>query len=305
MTEVSATKFEARVRSGKPIVVVEVTPPKGGDPAALRAAAKRFAGKVHAIGVSDNRHGVRMSALAAAGILAAEGAEPIVHIVTRDRNRLALLGTCLGAQALGVRNIFCTSGTHQTLGICPPAKNVFDIDSVQFIDAVAHLGNGGSAACTETIAGAGPFCVGGVAAPFADPPELQLMRLAKKMAVGAKFLITQPVYDVERFKAWWDKVTQQGLHEKAAILAGIQPLLNAEEAKAYAASRPSPAVPEAVLEKLAAAGDGAAQRAAGIEAAVDTIRQLSQLKGLRGFQVNAEDDEDAAFEILERAALEV
>ena len=302
MTE-SETRLRARIRSGKPILIVEVEPPKGGDPAPLRAAAKRYAGKVHAIGVSDNRHGVCMSALAAAGIIAAEGVEPILHVVTRDRNRIALIANCLGAQALGVRNILCTSGTHQTLGICPSAKNVFDIDSTQLIEAIAHLADG-SAVCKERFESVGPFCLGAVAAPFADPQELQLMRLAKKVTAGAEFLITQPVYDLDLFRAWWNQVTQRGIHEKTAILAGIQPLLEAGQAKAFAASRPLPMVPQTVLDKLSFAGDWKAQRAAGIEMALETIKQISALKGVRGFQICVDGDDNAAIEIIERSGLE-
>ena len=301
MTE-SETRLQARINSGQPILVVEVAPPKGGDPAPLRAAAKRFAGKVHAVGVSDNRHGACMSALAAAGIMAAEGVEPILHLVTRDRNRLALISHCLGAQALGVRNILCTSGTHQTLGICRPAKSVYDVDSVQLLDAVAHLAEG-SAVYRERLESVAPFCLGAVAAPFADPPELQLMRLAKKVTAGAEFLITQPVYDLDRFRAWWDQVTRLGIHEKTAIVAGIQPLLDAGHAKEFAARRPLPLISQTVLDRLSAAGDLNAQRAAGIDIALDTIKQVSALKGVRGFQICA-GDEAAALEIIERSGLE-
>ncbi len=300
----SETKFQSRISSGVPLLSVEIAPPKGGDPAPLRAAAKRFAGKVHAIGVSDSRNGLCMSALAAAALVAAEGVEPILHIVTRDRNRIALIGECLGAQALGVRNILCTSGTHQTLGVCPPAKNVYDIDSIQLVDAIARLGKNGSAVCGEHFEAAGPFCVGAVAAPFADPQELQAMRAAKKVNAGASFLITQPVYDLERFGAWMDCMTQRGLHEKTAIVAGVQALLSADEANAVAAGRPSPRVPQALLERMAAASGAAAQRAVGIEIAVETIKQISALKGVRGFQISAEGDEDAALEIIQRSGLE-
>lgn len=157
MTE-TETRLQASLRSGKPVLAVEVVPPKGADPAPLRAAAKRYAGRVHAVGVSDNRHGVAMSALAAAAVVAAEGVEPILHLVTRDRNRMALIANCLGAQALGVRNVLCTSGTHQTLDICPRAKNVFDIDSIQLLDAISHLGTDGSAVCQEHFESVAPFC---------------------------------------------------------------------------------------------------------------------------------------------------
>jgi methylenetetrahydrofolate reductase (NADPH) len=289
MTE-SESRFQAGLRSGEPLLVVEITPSKSADPAPVRASAKRFAGKVHAVGVGDNRHGVCMSALAAAAILAAEGVEPIMHMVTRDRNRMALLACCLGAEALGVRNILCTSGTHQTLGICPSAKNVYDIDSVQLIADLAKQGDS--------------LCIGGAAAPFADPQEMQLIKTAKKAAAGAQFLITQPVFDVARFNAWWDAAAARGIQEKTAILAGIQPLLNAEEAAAFAAARPTPSVPQAMLDRLAAAGSREAQRAAGIDMAVETIKQLSSLKGLRGFQIYADGDEDAVLEVIQKSGLE-
>ena len=300
----SETEFQSRISSGAPLLTVEIAPPRGGDPAPVRDAAKRYAGKVHAIGVSDSRNGLCMSALAAAAIVAAEGVECILHMVTRDRNRIALIGHCLGAQALGVRNLLCTSGTHQTLGVCPPAKNVYDVDSIQLIDMMARLGRNGSTVCGEHFETAGPFCVGAVAAPFADPQELQLMRTAKKVNAGAKFLITQPVYDLERFGAWLDAVRQRGLHEKTAILAGIQPLLDAEHARAFAASRPSPRIPKEMMNRLSAGSDATAQRAAGIELAVETIKQLSALTGVRGFQISAEGGDDATLEIIQRSGLE-
>jgi methylenetetrahydrofolate reductase (NADPH) len=304
MTE-NETRFQTRLRSGEPILIVEVAPPKGGDPIALRSAAKRYQGKVHAISVSDNRHGICMASLAAGAVLAAEGVEPIVHLVTRDRNRIALIADCLGAQALGVRNILCTSGTHQALSACPPARNVFDMDSTQLIEAIAHLGSDGSMFFGERFDPAGPFCLGAVAAPFADPAELQFMRLTKKVRAGAKFLITQPVYDLDRFRAWWGQVMQKSIHEKSAILAGIQPLLEAGRAKAYAESRPFPRVPQSLLDRLSSAGGQEAERAAGIEIAVETIKHISALKGLRGFQICADGDESAVLEIIERSGLEV
>lgn len=303
MTE-SETRFEAKIRTGEPLLVVEIVPPQGGDATPLRVQAQRYAGKVHALGVSDNRHGVCMAALAAAAIVAGEGVEPILHMVTRDRNRAALIANCLGAQALGIRNILCTSGTHQTLGVCRPAKSVFDIDSTHLIGTIARLGEDASVVGQERFEGAGPFCIGAVAAPFADPAELQLMRLAKKAAAGARFLITQPVYDMERFGTWWSQVTQRGLHEHVAILAGIQPLLDAEAATAYAASRPCPRVPVSLLERLAAAGGKTSQRAVGIEIAVDTIKRIAELAGIRGFEISAEGDDDAVLEIMQRAGLE-
>lgn len=297
------TGLYKRIEAGKPILVAEVSPPKSGDPAPMRAIAKRYAGKVHALGISDNRDGACMSALAASALVAAEGLEPILHICTRDRNRIALVSHSLGAQAMGVRNLLCTTGTHQTLGPCRSAKNVFDIDSIQLLalyDGLAKKTDPEGKCCFE---GVGPFCLGGTASPYADPVEMQVMRLAKAASAGATFVITQPVFDIERFEKWWGEVTRRGLHEKLAILAGIQPLLDAESAKVYAGKRPRPMIPDAVLQRISAKADKTAQRAVGLEIALETVKKLSGLKGLRGFEVRGDEDAGIAIEFIEKSGL--
>jgi methylenetetrahydrofolate reductase (NADPH) len=232
-----------------------------------------------------------MSALAATAIIAAEGVEPVLTLTTRDRNRIALLSDCLGAQALGVRNILCTSGTHQTLGAYSAAKNVFDLDSIQLTQVLANLAANGSVVGEERLGaplGPGPLCLGGVAAPYADPLEMQVARLAKKVEAGASFLITQPVHDLPRFEQWWAAVTERGLHERVAILAGVEPLTDAETAQVEARRRPSPVIPEALLERLASGANQDAQRQLGIDVAVETVNRLSQIDGLRGFALGGE-----------------
>ncbi|KAF0220034.1 MAG: 5 10-methylenetetrahydrofolate [Geobacteraceae bacterium] len=300
---IEKTELHKRIESGKPLLLAELSPPKGGDPSPVRAAAKRFAGKVHAVGVSDNRDGVHMSAIAAASLFIAEGVEPIVHVTTRDRNRIALVSDCLGAQALGIRNLLCTTGTHQTLGPARGARNVFDIDSIQLLGMYGGLADDGSLVGEERFEGAGPFCLGTTASPYADPLEMQVIRLAKAVAAGSKFIITQPVFDVERFESWWSEVTKRGLHEKAAIIAGIQPLANADIAQAYAGRRPIPMIPDAVLQRISASSDKSVQRAVGLEIALETVQRLSGLKGVRGFEVRGDADADIAIELIEKSGL--
>jgi methylenetetrahydrofolate reductase (NADPH) len=297
------TGLQQRITAGKPLVLAEISPPQGGDPAVVRDVARRLAGKFHAVGVSDNRDHVAMSALAAATLVAAEGVEPILHVVTRDRNRIALVSDALGAQALGIRNLLCTSGTHATLGPFRAAKSVFDVDSVQLLATYATLAQNGSLVGAKEIAGAGPFCLGGVASPNADPLELQVLRMAKKAGNGAQFLITPPVFDLDRFTAWWQEVSRRGLPEKVAIVAGIEALGNGEKAAELAAKRPRPRIPEALLTRLNAGADRAAQRAAGIAVAVEMIERLRAVKGLRGFQICLDGDVDAALEVVQKASL--
>lgn len=299
------SRLQQRIESGKPIVVGELNPPHGADGAAVRAAARRVAGKVHALGVSDNRERVSMSALAAASLVAAEGVEPIVHMVTRDRNRIALVSDCLGAQALGLQNVLCTSGTHQTLGRFRSARNVFDLDCVQLLQTFSQLGRDAQVVGEASLNGGPALCLGAVASPLSDVPELQLLKLQKKIQAGARFLITQPVYDVARFEAWWSDVTRRGLHQRTAILVGVRPLPDAETARALATGRPHCVIPEALLTRLATQADLAAQRAEGIAIAVETIERLRALSGLRGFAVSGDADFEAVLAVLEKSALEV
>jgi methylenetetrahydrofolate reductase (NADPH) len=291
-----------RIASGKSILLAEISPASNADPAPLRDLAKRYAGKVHAVGVSDNRDKVTMSALAAAMLIAAEGLEPILHITTRDRNRIALVSEALGAQALGIRNLLCTSGAHQTLGQFRAARNVYDIDSIQLLQVYSGLSNGGGAVvgAAHGFEGAGPFCLAAVASPFADPLEMQVTRLAKKIQAGAKLLVTQPVYDLERFGVWWQEVTRRGLHEQAAFVAGIQPLTDSPLADAQVGKR---RIPEATLNRITTAGDPAAQRAKAIGIAVETIGQLQKLQGLRGFCISSDGDSEAALQIIAQSGL--
>ncbi len=264
----SSTSLQDRIASGKLILTAEISPPKGSDASSVRDTAGRYAGKVHALGISDNRDGVCMSALAAASLAESEGVETILHMVTRDRNRMGLVSDYLGAQALGIGNVLCTSGTHQTLGPCRAARNVYDIDSIQMLQLFSGLSDDASAVGETSLESNGTTCLGAVAAPFADPIELQVSRLAKKVTAGAKFLITQGVVDVERFEQWWKLLAERGIHEQVAIIAGITPLTS-------------------------------------IAAALETIKKLSSFEGLRGFAICGDGDDDAALEIIEQSGLGV
>jgi methylenetetrahydrofolate reductase (NADPH) len=244
-----------------------------------------------------------MSAMAAASLAAQEGVEPILHVSTRDRNRAALVSDCLGAQALGVRNLLCTTGTHHTLGACRSARGVFDLDPLQLLSLYRGLAEDGSLVGEDRFAGAGPFCLGVTASPFADPMEMQIIRLAKAVAAGAQFAITQPIFDVERFEQWFGEVTRRGLHEKIAIVAGIQPLADAESARAHAEARPCPRIPAPALDRISSKPDKKSQRAAGLEIALETLQRLKGLKGLRGFEIRGDGDAEIALEFLDKSGL--
>jgi methylenetetrahydrofolate reductase (NADPH) len=189
------------------------------------------------------------------------------------------------------------------LGRFRAAKNVFDIDSVQLLQTFADLSAGGPIVGEEGLEGAGSVCLGAAASPLADPVEMQVARVAKKVSAGAKFLITEPVFDIERFEVWFEEVRRRGLHEEVAIVVGIRSLGDAAAASAFARQQPSSGVPESVLSRITSKADGSAQRAAGIEIAVETTKRLSERSGLRGFQICDDGDTDATLEIIEKSEL--
>jgi methylenetetrahydrofolate reductase (NADPH) len=293
------TALQKRIESGRPVIIAEIVPPKGLDAAPFRSLVKNVAGKVHALGISDNRNGIRMSALAAAAVVLDEKVEPILHMTTRDRNRIALLSDCIGAQVLGVHNILCTSGTHQSLLPADEAKNVFDFDATLLLQNCRDLGKNAAPINGNAVNGRTPLCLGAVASPFAGPMELQLARIEQKISAGAQFLITPPIFDLDLFNKWWKEVAARGLHKKTAFIAGIKVLTDASAAMEYAAKRPVPMVPDSIINRLSSKSDPKSGKAEGIAIATEIIKKLSGIDGIRGFEIVCEDDIDASIELLD------
>ncbi len=186
------------------------------------------------------------------------------------------------------------------LGRFRAAKSVYDIDAVQLLQTYARLPSDAALVGEAGIALSGPFCLGGVASPEADPLTLQVTRLGKKVAAGAAFLVTQPVYDLERFQAWWAEVTRAGLHRQVAILAGIRPLGDEDLEALRSGRHPRPRIPESAVRQVTAKDDAASRQRAAVALALETAGRLSALEGLRGFSVSADGSPDAALEIIEK-----
>lgn len=224
--------FSEAVRSGEFVVTAECVPPRSAGVNSLQACAASLSSIVDGINVPESEDGVRMSALAAASHLIGAGAEPIMHLITRDMNRIALQSTILGAASMGIRNILCTTGKHQTLTSSRSAKGVFDIDPVQLLQIADKMRKTGELADGETIDSPIDILLGTDTNPFADPVELQVMTLEKAVAAGADFVITQTVSDLETFTQWMSLVCDKGLHTRTCIIARVD---TADAAKAVKA----------------------------------------------------------------------
>ena len=140
----AGSKLEKIFKSGQKAVTGECGPPRGADADHFRHKANFLKDVVDAVNVTDNQTAVvRFCSMAAAKILLEMGVEPVMQMVTRDMNRIALQSNILGAAAMGIKNLLCLTGDHQTFGDHPQAKNVHDLDSVMLAHTLKdHAGRG-------------------------------------------------------------------------------------------------------------------------------------------------------------------
>ncbi|MDP2916329.1 MAG: methylenetetrahydrofolate reductase, partial [Dehalococcoidia bacterium] len=228
----SGSNLEKVLESGRFTVTAEAGPPKGTSAAVVQKKGELLRSCCDAVNVTDNQTAiVRMCSLAGCVILKQAGVEPVMQMVCRDRNRIAIQSDILGAVALGIRNILCISGDHQKFGNHPTAKGVFDIDSMQLIQTIKRMRDEKKFINGEEVAGDVPLFIGAAENPFADPFEFRVVRLAKKIKAGADFIQTQAVYDVGKFAKWMQMITDRGLDKQAHILAGVIPIRSAGMAR--------------------------------------------------------------------------
>jgi methylenetetrahydrofolate reductase (NADPH) len=299
----TASNLERVLDKGGFAVTAECGPPRGADAEVIRTKGKLLAGVVDAINVTDNQTAiVRMSSIASCVILKEMGLDPIMQMVTRDRNRIAIQSDILGAAALGINTILCLSGDHQHFGDHPQAKNVYDIDSLQLIQTVRRMRDEGRFVNGEEITKPPQLFIGAAENPFADPAEIRALRLAKKVAAGAEFIQTQCVYNLDRFEQWMRQVVDRGLHERVSILAGVTPLKSAGMATYMKKMVPGMDVPDALIERLTGVPKEK-QGAEGIRICIETIERLHGIPGVRGVHIMAIEWEEKVREIAQGARL--
>ena len=300
-------KYESRLKkvlaAGHFAVTAECGPPKGAEPAVVRKKGRILKGFVDSVNVTDNQTGVvRLSSLAACALLKKEGLDPVFQMVTRDRNRIALQSDILGASALGIRNILCLSGDHQSFGNQPQAKGVFDIDSIQLIQTVRQMRDEGKVLGGEPLSEPPHLFIGAAANPFADPFAYRVIRLGKKVSAGAEFIQTQCIYNLARFKEWMKRVRDRGIDEKVYILGGITPLKSARMAEYMSKQVAGMDVPEEIINRMKSI-PADKQRQEGLKIAIETIEALRQVKGVHGVHIMAIEWEEAVPQLVGLAGL--
>ena len=301
---VPQSALEQELRSGRFVVTAEVTPPLTAATARLREKILTVMPYVAAINFTDGSSAVpRMSSAACSAVAASLGADPVMQISARDNNRNSLQSQAIGANALGVHNILCLSGDSPRVGPAPRSNmNIIDVDSVQMLWILRRMRDEGIYLDGREIKNRPQLFLGAAASPFAQDPELQVIRDRKKINAGAQFLQTNLVFDPDRLDPWLEQLDREGLLDRVYILVGISPLKSLSLARYLNDRIPGVTVPERVMKRLADAGDRFAQESISVTA--ETLVKLKAKKGVSGVHIMPLGWEDALPLIIEKAAYE-
>jgi len=297
----SGSNLEKVLEAGHFAFTGELGPPRGTTVKEVVEKCQHLKGMVDSVNITDNQTAVvRMSSWAACLILIKEGLEPNFQMVCRDRNRLAMQGDILGAYAHGVRNMLCLSGDHCQFGDHPDAMGVFDIDSMQLINMVKNMRDEGKFQAGTEIEDPPRMFIGAAVNPFADPFDWRVHRLAKKIEAGVDFLQTQCIYNMDKFREFIKRANDEGLTEKAYILAGVTPMKNVGMARYMQKRVPGIEVPEEWIDRLKGV-DKKKVADEGIKMACEQIEEFKEMKGVHGVHMMAIEWEHMVPRIAEEA----
>jgi len=315
----SGSNLERVIASGQPAVTAELGPPMSADPHEVIKKANILKGHCDAANVTDCQTAVvRISSIAAAVLALREGLEPVMQMTCRDRNRIAMQADLLGASALGLKNCLCIAGDHQSFSAAgrlkghPGAKNVYDVDTCQLVGILKKMRDEGKQEGGDPLEVAPKFFVGASWTPMGEPIDFRPINLMKKVNAGADFIQTQGIYDIDLFRVQMEKIRNMGLHERTAILGGIIVPKSAMMLKYMDASVAGVSVPKALIERMNKAKETAGddkkkakelQEEEGIKIAVELIRQVLEIPGIRGVHIQAIEWETAMPGIVKAAGL--
>jgi len=297
----AGTNLEKVLESGRFAVTAEAGPPRGAVPSVIQRKGELLRPVCDALNVTDNQTAiVRMSSVSGCVLLKQLGVDPVMQMVCRDRNRIAIQSDALGAVALGIGNILCLSGDYQSFGDHPTAKGVFDLDSIQLVQVLRQMRDEKKFLSGEKVSGELPLFIGAAENPYADPFEYRVLRLAMKIRAGADFIQTQAIFDVDKFGKWMQMVTDRGLDKEAHILAGVIPIKTVGMARYMRDNVPGVSVPDEIVTRMEDAKD---TREEGLKISLEMIEQIKDITGVHGIHIMAVGWEDIVPTIVEKAGL--
>lgn len=298
------SELERRLKAGEFVVTSEVAPP-------MTVATNKLCKNLEivkdfcvAVNFTDSPSASpRMSSWACSSIAVQNGLEPVMQIAARDRTRIGLQGEVLGAAALGVKNILCLSGDSMKMSGTPRGRmDIVDLDSVQMLWILRRMRDEGKYLDGRNIKFPPKFFLGAAAAPFASEPRFQAIREHKKVNAGAQFFQTNLVYDPDGLDTWLNELAKRNILDKVYILIGITPLKSLKIAQYMNNEIPGVFIPDKLMKRMEAAGDGAAEE--GVQIALELIEAIKGKQGVNGIHLMAVGWEEIVPRIVTESGLQ-
>jgi homocysteine S-methyltransferase len=272
----------AKLARGEFVTMVEIVPPKGTD-IQKELEGSRFLKSVgvDAVNIPDSpRASARMSNQALSLLMQREaGIEAILHYTCRDRNVLCIQSDLLGAAAVGIKNLICITGDPPKMGNYPDATAVFDVDAIGLVNIVHNLNRGLDLGGNPIGAGTG-FVIGVGANPGLTDLDEEIRRFEYKVAAGAEYAVTQPVFDIRLLENFLRRIE----HCRIPVVAGIWPLVSVRNAE-FMKNELRVSVPDSILERMARAQTPEVARAEGVAIAREMLVAVRHT--VQGAQISA------------------
>jgi 5,10-methylenetetrahydrofolate reductase len=297
------TRLEKALAEGRFAVTAELGPPKHADPMAVVQKALHLGPVCDGVNITDNQTAQsRMSPIAAGRIALEAGAEPVMQITVRDRNRMAITSDLLGASALGIHNTLAMSGDPIHIGNHPDATVVNDIDTMALLRLQGALRSGHFAnEANEQLPGMAPHLhIGATANPFAPDVDVEIQKIKAKMEAGADFFQTQITYMPDALDSFLERLRASDLPSWPKLIIGVGPFKHLKMAIHMRDKVWGVEVPETLISRMEQATDEGEE---GKKICVEVIQRLRETEGVAGCHVMAVAWEESVPEILERAGL--
>lgn len=279
------TRLQTSIENQSFVVTAEIVPPLSADSSRLLAAAGRLGDRVTAINVTDAAAGrTTMSSFAASALLAANGFEPILQVTCRDRNRIALAGDLIGASAQGVHNVLFLKGDDPSGGDQPDAKVVFDFDTAGLMTLAKNMRDEGTLPAGRKIDPPPHFFIGAADVPRVPDEKWESKWLLRKADGGAGFIQTQFCFDLNVAERYIGRLRDDGILDRLGVIVGIGPIRSAKSARWMNENLFGVHVPDAIVERLEASEDEAAE---GVKICVEVIEGLRAIRGVAGVHIMA------------------
>lgn len=302
--------LQKALENGEFAVTAEMAPPKGYDFSEQMESAALLKGKVHGVNVTDMQSAcLKASTLGLCVHLKQAGVEPILQVTGRDRSRMAIMGDILSAASFGIDTMLALTGDHPVVGDCKQSKPVYDLDSVGILHMLSQMEATGADCGGNPLAGSAPvFFKGAAVTPVYEPQILQINKLRQKVEAGARYIQTQGIFDLDSLRRFMEAVDKAGI--QVPIMAGIIPLKAAGMARFMNENVPGIAVPQEMIDRLAAAAAEGKEKGVkglpaklGMEMAAEMIARIKDESICPGVHIMAIGAERNVPAILEKAGI--